>query len=53
MEKLPEELLPVLEHNSSAFVKAAGLAVVEQVGRKVTSMFAAFVHSESVNFEIK
>ncbi|KAM4674799.1 LOW QUALITY PROTEIN: uncharacterized protein C4orf50 homolog [Amazona ochrocephala] len=31
MKKLPEELLPVLEHNSSAFVKASGLAVVEQV----------------------
>ncbi|XP_062492321.1 uncharacterized protein C4orf50 homolog isoform X2 [Pezoporus occidentalis] len=31
MEKLPEELLPVLEHNSSAFAKTAALAVVEQV----------------------
>ncbi|XP_061235867.1 uncharacterized protein C4orf50 homolog isoform X2 [Neopsephotus bourkii] len=30
-DKLPEELLPVLERNSSAFVKAADLAVVEQV----------------------
>ncbi|XP_065521379.1 LOW QUALITY PROTEIN: uncharacterized protein C4orf50 homolog [Lathamus discolor] len=31
MDKLPEELLPVLEHSSSAFAKVAGLAVVEQV----------------------
>ncbi|XP_075004784.1 uncharacterized protein C4orf50 homolog isoform X3 [Calonectris borealis] len=31
MEELPEELLPVLEHSSSAFVKVAGLAEIEQV----------------------
>ncbi|KAM9286690.1 LOW QUALITY PROTEIN: uncharacterized protein C4orf50 homolog [Cariama cristata] len=31
MEELPEELLPVLEHSSSAFAKVAGLAETEQV----------------------
>ncbi|XP_033369541.1 uncharacterized protein C4orf50 homolog isoform X5 [Parus major] len=31
MEELPEELVPVLECSSSAFVKAAGLAETEQV----------------------
>ncbi|XP_054681209.1 uncharacterized protein C4orf50 homolog isoform X1 [Grus americana] len=31
MEELPEELLPVLERNSSAFSKVAGLAEIEQV----------------------
>ncbi|KAM6206118.1 LOW QUALITY PROTEIN: uncharacterized protein C4orf50 homolog [Sarcoramphus papa] len=31
MEELREELLPVLEHNSSAFAKVAGLAEIEQV----------------------
>ncbi|XP_061848913.1 golgin subfamily A member 4 isoform X2 [Colius striatus] len=31
MEELPEELLPVLEHNSSAFAKVIGLAESEQV----------------------
>ncbi|XP_074947995.1 uncharacterized protein C4orf50 homolog isoform X3 [Phalacrocorax aristotelis] len=29
-EELPEELLPVLEHNSSAVAKVAGLAEIEQ-----------------------
>lgn len=47
------ELLPVLEHNSSAFEKVAGLAEIEQVRRKVTTILAVFVHSGSVNFEIK
>ncbi|KAM6073244.1 LOW QUALITY PROTEIN: uncharacterized protein C4orf50 homolog [Theristicus caerulescens] len=31
MEELPEELLPVLEYNSSASSKVAGLAEIEQV----------------------
>ncbi|XP_071664664.1 janus kinase and microtubule-interacting protein 1 isoform X3 [Patagioenas fasciata] len=31
MQELPEELLPVLEHNSSAFAKVVGLAETEQV----------------------
>ncbi|KAM6132413.1 LOW QUALITY PROTEIN: uncharacterized protein C4orf50 homolog [Pterocles gutturalis] len=31
MEELPEELLPVLEHNSSAFAKVAGLVEIEQI----------------------
>ncbi|KAK2541136.1 hypothetical protein Q9966_004293 [Columba livia] len=31
MQELPEELLPVLEHNSSAFAKVIGLAETEQV----------------------
>ena len=53
MEELREELLPVLEHNSSAFAKVAGLAEIEQVRRKVTAVLAIFVHSESANFEIK
>lgn len=53
MEELPEELLPVSEHNPSAFAKVAGLAEIEQVRRKVTAILAIFVHSESVNFEIK
>lgn len=53
MEELSEELLPVLEHNSSAFAKVTGLAEIEQVSRKVTAILAIFVHSESVNFEIK
>uniref|UniRef100_A0A8C3JX93 Uncharacterized protein n=1 Tax=Calidris pygmaea TaxID=425635 RepID=A0A8C3JX93_9CHAR len=32
MEELPVELLPVLEHNSSAFAEVTGLAEIEQVG---------------------
>ncbi|XP_032840435.2 uncharacterized protein C4orf50 homolog [Tyto alba] len=31
MEELPEELLPVFDHNSSAFAKVTGLAKIEQV----------------------
>lgn len=41
MQELPEELLPVLEHNSSAFAKVIGLAETEQVRRKVTTILAA------------
>lgn len=39
MEELPEELVPVLEHSSSAFANVAGLAETEQVRRKVTLLF--------------
>ncbi|XP_035746989.1 uncharacterized protein C4orf50 homolog [Egretta garzetta] len=31
MEELPEELLPVLQHNSNAYAEVAGLAEIEQV----------------------
>ncbi|XP_014822187.1 PREDICTED: uncharacterized protein LOC106902874 [Calidris pugnax] len=47
MEELPVELLPVLEHNSSAFAKVTGLAEIEQVRRKVATTHAVFVHKTS------
>ncbi|XP_075565581.1 janus kinase and microtubule-interacting protein 1 isoform X3 [Pelecanus crispus] len=42
MEELPEERLPVLEHNSSAFTEVAGLAEIEQVtlGKKTAGTLA-------------
>lgn len=53
MEELPGELVPVLECNSSAFAKVAGLAETEQVRRKVTAVLAIFVHRELVRLERK
>lgn len=53
MEELPEELVPVLECSSSAFVKVAGPAKTEQVRRKVTAVLAVFVHREHVKLERK
>lgn len=53
MEELPEDLVPVLECRSSAFVKVTGLSETEQVRRNVTALLAIFVHREHVKFERK